>query len=102
MHPAETMLAELATAFEHKNEAAARAHLLDGWSGSRFWTQWTDSQWREAATALRGATLKSAHDGERIYLVADEGRTKEIHVQRADGTWRLDYNSFKGPFPHEH
>lgn len=100
VHPAETTLAELADAFERKDQKAAAAHLIDGWSGSRFWAEWSDRQWRDAAAALRAAQLKSAEDLERTYEIVDEGTPKTIHLLQNDGVWKLDYNSFKGPFPH--
>lgn len=100
-HPADASLAQLASAFERKDAAEARGLINDGWSGSRFWSDWTDDAWARAARTLRSARLKSASDSERVYTVTEgSGRTHDIRMQRSDDGWRLDYESLHGPFPH--
>jgi len=99
-HAADTTLRELADAFERKDTAAVRERISDAWSGSRFWSGWTDEGWRAAAASLRGATLRSDGDTERVYAVTVEGRERLVTV-RLNEHWVLDYDSFQGPFPHE-
>ena len=100
IHPADTALRELADAFERKDAAAVRERISDAWSGSRFWGGWTDEGWRAAAASLRGATLRTGGDTERVYSVTVEGRERLVIV-RLKERWVLDYDSFQGPFPHE-
>ncbi|RYZ67882.1 MAG: hypothetical protein EOP08_01805 [Proteobacteria bacterium] len=100
IHPADTALRELADAFERKDAAAVRERISDAWSGSRFWGGWTDEGWRAAAASLRGATVRTGGDTERVYSVAVEGRERLVIV-RLKERWVLDYDSFQGPFPHE-
>lgn len=100
VHPADTTLRELADAFERKDAASIRERISDAWSGSRFWSSWTDEGWRAAAASLRGATSRSTSDTERVYAVVVHGREKLV-VLRLNERWLLDYDSFQGPFPHE-
>lgn len=92
------MLGELAAAFERKDATRVRELIVDGWSGSQFMAGWADANWAAAATALRSATLKSATDTVRVYTLVHEN--KEVSVTLIHGSWLLDYNEFRGPFPH--
>lgn len=100
-HSADRALRELAAAFERKDAEAVCAQVSDGWSGSRFLTSWTDEQWRGAAAALRGATVKSVAEGERMYSVTVDNQARDVVLRLVHGAWMLDYNAFLGPFPHE-
>ncbi len=99
-HPADATLMRLADAFDAKDAAAARALINDPWSGSRFWSGWSDDAWHQAATDLRTAHFESEHDGRRVYSISRDGHPREITMDSNGGQWRLDYNSFHGPFPH--
>ena len=101
VHPADLVLSELAAAFEREDAGAARTRIGDGWSGSRFWVSWTHETWRAAGASLRGARLRSATSARRVYAVVDEGKAKEVAMDFVNDAWQLDYNTFKGPFPHE-
>ena len=37
----------------------------------------------------------------RVYAGVDEGSAKEVSAELINDAWRLDYNTFKGPFPHQ-
>lgn len=100
-HPADLVIGELAAGFEREDGNAVQERVSDGWSGSRFRANWAHETWRAAATSLRGAKLKSASEAQRIYTLVDNGKEKEVSMQLMNDGWRLDYDTFKGPFPHE-
>lgn len=99
-HPADVSLRDLASAFRTRDTARAHALILDGWSGSRFWSEWPPEEWQRAANELENATLLTDSPTERVYTVRRASGAREITVALSDGHWRLDYNSFAGPFPH--
>ena len=108
---ADDTLKTLASAFARKDSAAISKLVDDGWSGLRFCEGWSDGQWQAAANALRSAKLQSRTQSEQIYSVtlrwpndpADYAKVISLHLGQStwDGsTWKLDLNSFLGPFPH--
>ncbi len=99
-HAADKLLQRLADAFAKKDLKSVSALINDPWSGQRFCASWDDQAWKAAARALRGAKLKSDSPAKRIYTVESGNRARDITVDLGDGGWRLDYNSFMGPFPH--
>jgi hypothetical protein len=107
-HAADAVRLQLAAAFERKDLKAIAPLVSDAWSGLRFCASWDARMWKAAAVALRGARLRTSGERERVYEVAlAEGaepspvRRREIQFLLSDGSWRLDLNSFLGPFPHE-
>ena len=99
-HPADAALLVLADAFEAKDQKAIQGLISDGFSGSRFWPDWSDAQWHAAAVSLRGATLRTSAAEHRVYSVSQARGDRDVNMVLDDGHWRLDYNSFQGPFPH--
>lgn len=100
LHPAEQTLRSVADAFARRDQVAIEALIADGWSGTRFLSNWDEHEWQKASAALRTATIQSEAIDRRVYLVADGDRKRNIEVVLINGQWLLDYNSFRGPFPH--
>ena len=99
--PGDLVLNKLAVLFDKQDAPGISPLIADGWSGLRFTAGWSADTWHETATELRSAKLKSSTPDERVYVLTVQGQPKEVKVLRTSETeWKLDYNSFKGPFPH--
>ena len=101
------LLRELADAFEKHDLKAIGARVDDGWSGLRFCASWDAAAWKAAATSLREAKRKSSSPRARVYTVtrrstngASSAQARDVSLRIGDEGWRLDLNSFLGPFPH--
>lgn len=95
---------QLAEFFFQKNLNAISPLIEDPWSGLRFCSGWGDRMWQEVGTALRGAVVVSEKVDQIWYLVrwpypTEDGVQKKIFFTRSDSDWKLDLNSFLGPFP---
>ena len=99
--PGDLVLKKLAVLFDKQDAAGISPLITDGWSGLRFTSGWSADDWHETATELRSAKLKSSTQNERVYVLTVQSKPREVKVLRTSETeWKLDYNSFKGPFPH--
>jgi hypothetical protein len=107
-HPADATRLALAAAFEKKDVKVIGELVFDGWSGLRFTRNWGDNDWKVVSRAIREAKLKTSSVRTRIYSVtfywahAPGVQTRDVEMSPDNvGHWKLDYNSFLGPFPHE-
>lgn len=95
---------QLAEAFARKDTQAISPLISDAWSGLRFCSSWGDSMWKQASLALREAKVVS-QDGDQILYATHWPHSPEAQKPRTivfrltDSGWKLDLNSFLGPFP---
>jgi hypothetical protein len=96
---------QLAAAFEKNDMTTIRSLVSDPWSGLRFFTAGQDGMWERAAVAFRNAQLVTKDEKQVVYEInwpmnAESKKTQTIIFLSQDSEWKLDLNSFLGPFPH--
>jgi hypothetical protein len=95
----------LAVAFEKNDMATVRSLVSDPWSGLRFFTTRQDGMWERAAVAFHNAQLVTKNEKQVVYEInwpvnAESKKTRTIIFLSLNSEWKLDLNSFLGPFPH--
>ncbi len=96
---------QLADAFVKNDMDAVGSLVSDPWSGLRFFTGRQDGMWERAAVAFRNAQLITMNEKQAVYEIhwpvnAESKKTRTIIFLSQDSGWKLDLNSFLGPFPH--
>ena len=99
--PAMSSRLQLADAFAGRDLPAIEAQVSDPWSGLRFFSlkDGDEAFWQALATELRTARLISAGKGRVEYEIRRDDQPRKIEFIFHDERWRLDLNSFLGPFP---
>lgn len=99
--PAMPSRLQVADAFAARDLIALEEQVSDPWSGLRFFSVKDGDEvfWRAMGTELREAKLISANKDKVIYEIRRDGVPRIIEFIFHRERWRLDLNSFLGPFP---
>ena len=99
--PAMPSRLQLADAFANRDLLKVQALVVDPWSGLRFFSvkDGDEAYWQAMATELRQAKLVSTGKHAVVYEIRRDGQARKIEFVLGKEGWRLDFNSFLGPFP---
>jgi hypothetical protein len=96
---------QLADAFTKKDMATIKALVTDPWSGLRFFSEKNDGMRESAGVAFREAKVVTIDENRVAYEIiwpshTESKNTRKIIFILTSPEWKLDLNSFLGPFPH--
>jgi len=99
--PAMSSRLQVADAFAARDLIAIEEQVSDPWGGLRLFSVKDGDEvfWRTMGTELREAKLISATEDKVIYEIRRDGAPRMIEFVFRRERWRLDLNSFLGPFP---
>lgn len=91
----------VADAFASRDLEAVSLLISDAWSGLRLFSvkDGDENFWNGLSKELREAKMLSADKDKVTYEIRRDGEPRNIDFIFHNERWRLDLNSFLGPFP---